>query len=95
MRAAIHMQRERERRQIRVSEVKQSESSDSLDVLSGKLQTIRDIDELTKMLRAASEYEERKMIRAAIRQIRDEQLQVLSGLCEAPVTLHHCDAWTE
>ncbi|KAM4746462.1 smoothelin isoform 2-T2 [Anableps anableps] len=53
-----------------------SESSDSLDVLSQKLQSIQDIDELTKMLRAASEYEERKMIRAAIRQIRDEQLQV-------------------
>ncbi|XP_035514347.1 smoothelin isoform X5 [Morone saxatilis] len=50
-----------------------SESSDNLDVLSRKLQSIQDIDELTKMLRAASEYEERKMIRAAIRQIRDEQ----------------------
>ncbi|CAK6966495.1 smoothelin isoform X2 [Scomber scombrus] len=52
-----------------------SESSDTLDVLSGKLQSIQDIDELTTMLRTASEYEERKMIRAAIRQIRDEQLQ--------------------
>ncbi|KAM9858229.1 smoothelin isoform 2-T2 [Aulostomus maculatus] len=52
-----------------------SESSDSLDVLSHKLQAIKDIDELTKMLRAAGEYEERKMIRAAIRQIRDEQQQ--------------------
>ncbi|XP_034547414.1 smoothelin isoform X2 [Notolabrus celidotus] len=50
-----------------------SESGDNLDVLSGKLQSIQDIDELTKMLRAASEYEERKMIRAAIRQVRDEQ----------------------
>lgn len=52
-----------------------SESSDNLDVLSRKLQSIQDIDELTKMLRAASEYEERKMIRAAIRQVRDEQQQ--------------------
>ncbi|CAJ1068212.1 smoothelin isoform X3 [Xyrichtys novacula] len=52
-----------------------SESSDNLDVLSRKLQSIQDIDELTKMLRAASEYEERKMIRAAIRQIRDEPQQ--------------------
>ncbi|KAM8761380.1 smoothelin isoform 1-T1 [Acanthopagrus schlegelii] len=51
------------------------ETSDNLDVLSCKLQSIQDIDELTKMLRAASEYEERKMIRAAIRQIRDEQQQ--------------------
>ncbi|XP_061673210.1 smoothelin isoform X2 [Syngnathoides biaculeatus] len=53
-----------------------SESSEALDVLSHKLKAIRDVDELTKMLRAASEYEERKLIRAAIRQIRDEQLQV-------------------
>ncbi|KAF1389177.1 hypothetical protein PFLUV_G00070740 [Perca fluviatilis] len=52
-----------------------SESSANLDVLSRKLQSIQDIDELTKMLRAASEYEERKMIRAAIRQVRDEQQQ--------------------
>ncbi|KAM7416711.1 hypothetical protein PAMA_018663 [Pampus argenteus] len=61
-----------------------SESSDSLDVLSGKLQTIRDIDELTKMLRAAGEYEERKMIRAAIRQVRDEQLQGTMERSKAP-----------
>ncbi|XP_031164637.1 smoothelin isoform X3 [Sander lucioperca] len=52
-----------------------SESSANLDILSRKLQSIQDIDELTKMLRAASEYEERKMIRAAIRQVRDEQQQ--------------------
>ncbi|KAM3610970.1 uncharacterized protein V6R79_011410 [Siganus canaliculatus] len=52
-----------------------SESSDNLDVLSHKLQSIKDIDELTKMLRAAGEYEERKLIRAAIRQIRDDQQQ--------------------
>ncbi|KAM6931001.1 smoothelin isoform 1-T1 [Xenentodon cancila] len=64
-----------------------SESSEKLDVLSQKLQSIQDTDELTKMLRSASEYEERKMIRAAIRRIRDEQLQgtvekgVVSGRC--------------
>ncbi|XP_068558914.1 smoothelin isoform X2 [Cebidichthys violaceus] len=52
-----------------------SEYNDNLDVLSRELQSIQDIDELTKMLRAASEYEERKMIRAAIRQVRDEQQQ--------------------
>ncbi|XP_070712181.1 smoothelin-like [Pempheris klunzingeri] len=67
-----------------------SESSDNLDVLSRKLQSIQDIDELTKMLRAASEYEERKMIRAAIRQVRDEQQQgtvergKASGCCLEP-----------
>uniref|UniRef100_A0A3Q3MZF3 Smoothelin b n=1 Tax=Mastacembelus armatus TaxID=205130 RepID=A0A3Q3MZF3_9TELE len=64
-----------------------SESSDNLDVLSRKLQSIQDIDELTKMLRAASEYEERKIIRAAIRQIRDEQQQ---GTVERGKTPGHC-----
>ncbi|XP_056274134.1 smoothelin isoform X3 [Pseudoliparis swirei] len=52
-----------------------SEYNDNLDVLSRELQSIQDIDELMKMLRAASEYEERKMIRAAIRQVRDEPQQ--------------------
>ncbi|XP_049618183.1 smoothelin isoform X2 [Syngnathus scovelli] len=52
-----------------------SESSVALDGLAHRLKAISDVDELTKMLRAAVEYEERKMIRAAIRQIRDEQLQ--------------------
>ncbi|XP_017269407.1 smoothelin isoform X3 [Kryptolebias marmoratus] len=52
-----------------------SESSNNLDILSKKLQSIQDVDELTKMLRVSGEYEERKMIRAAIRQIREEQLQ--------------------
>ncbi|KAL7391814.1 hypothetical protein ABVT39_015317 [Epinephelus coioides] len=64
-----------------------SESSDNLDVLSRKLQSIQDIDELTKMLRAASEYEERKMIRAAIRQVRDEQQQ---GTVERGKALGRC-----
>ncbi|XP_077456119.1 LOW QUALITY PROTEIN: smoothelin [Stigmatopora argus] len=53
-----------------------SDASEALDVLSHKLKAIRDVDELTKMLRAAAEYEERKLIRQAIRQIREEQQQV-------------------
>ncbi|XP_056233413.1 smoothelin isoform X1 [Seriola aureovittata] len=61
-----------------------SESGDNLDVLSRKLQSIQDIDELTKMLRAASEYEERKMIRAAIRQVREEQQQATVERVKAP-----------
>ncbi|XP_040897965.1 smoothelin isoform X2 [Toxotes jaculatrix] len=61
-----------------------SESSDNLEALSRKLQSIKDIDELTKMLRAASEYEERKLIRAAIRQIRDEQQQGTVEKVKAP-----------
>nr|XP_043882015.1 smoothelin isoform X1 [Solea senegalensis] len=61
-----------------------SECSENLDTLSRKLKTVQDIDELTKMLRAASEYEERKLIRAAIRQIRDEQQQVSVEKVKAP-----------
>ncbi|XP_051547918.1 smoothelin-like isoform X4 [Myxocyprinus asiaticus] len=47
----------------------------SLDVLSGKIQAIHDIEELNGLLQSASEYEERKLIRAAIRQLRDEQIR--------------------
>ncbi|XP_051524748.1 smoothelin-like isoform X2 [Myxocyprinus asiaticus] len=47
----------------------------SLDMLSGKIQAIRDIEELTGLLRSTSEYEERKLIRAAIRRLRDEQIR--------------------
>uniref|UniRef100_A0A673A0J5 Smoothelin-like n=1 Tax=Sphaeramia orbicularis TaxID=375764 RepID=A0A673A0J5_9TELE len=64
-----------------------SESSETLDLLSQKLKVIKDIDELTKMLRAASEYEERKMIRAAIRQIRDEQVQGTVEKVKVPETV--------
>ncbi|XP_072520846.1 smoothelin isoform X2 [Salminus brasiliensis] len=47
----------------------------SLDLLSRKLQDIQDIDELSAMLRSTTEYEERKLIRAAIRRLRDEEIQ--------------------
>ncbi|KAK9973988.1 hypothetical protein ABG768_022101 [Culter alburnus] len=47
----------------------------SLDMLSGKIQAIHDIEELTGLLRSTSEYEERKLIRAAIRRLRDEEIQ--------------------
>ncbi|XP_041692273.1 smoothelin isoform X2 [Coregonus clupeaformis] len=52
-----------------------SELGDSLNVLSVKLQAIQDIEELTGLLRGANEYEERKLIRAAIRRLRDEEQQ--------------------
>ncbi|XP_052334797.1 smoothelin-like isoform X8 [Oncorhynchus keta] len=52
-----------------------SELGGSLDVLSVKLQAIQDIEELTGLLRGANEYEERKLIRAAIRRPRDEEQQ--------------------
>ncbi|XP_060105406.1 smoothelin [Heteronotia binoei] len=47
----------------------------SLDVLSGKLEAIQDVEELTTLLRGASEYEERKLIRAAIRKLRAEEIE--------------------
>ncbi|XP_077165401.1 smoothelin isoform X2 [Paroedura picta] len=47
----------------------------SLDVLSGKLEAIQDVEELTALLRGASEYEERKLIRAAIRKLRAEEIE--------------------
>uniref|UniRef100_A0A9J8ADD4 Smoothelin b n=2 Tax=Cyprinus carpio carpio TaxID=630221 RepID=A0A9J8ADD4_CYPCA len=47
----------------------------SLDMLSGKIQAIHDIEELTLLLQSASEYEERKLIRAAIRRLRDEEIR--------------------
>ncbi|KAK0150964.1 Smoothelin [Merluccius polli] len=52
-----------------------SDSVGTLGLLSGKLQSIQDLDELTKLLRGASDYEERKMIRAAIRRLREEEPQ--------------------
>ncbi|XP_015273652.1 PREDICTED: smoothelin [Gekko japonicus] len=47
----------------------------SLDVLSGKLEAIQDVEELTTLLRGASEYEERKLIRGAIRKLRAEEIE--------------------
>ncbi|XP_046872670.1 smoothelin [Hypomesus transpacificus] len=64
--ARLHQQEDKENQH-------RSASSDSLDLLSGKLTTIQDLDELTRLLRGASEYEERKLIRAAIRRLHDEE----------------------
>ncbi|XP_048411852.1 smoothelin isoform X2 [Stegostoma tigrinum] len=47
----------------------------SLDILSGKLESIHDIDELTALLRNAGEYAERKLIRAAIRKLREQEIE--------------------
>ncbi|XP_055775806.1 smoothelin-like isoform X3 [Salvelinus fontinalis] len=52
-----------------------SDLGDSLNILSVKLQAIQDIEELSGLLRGATEYEERKLIRAAIRRLRDEEQQ--------------------
>ncbi|KAM9446209.1 smoothelin isoform 8-T8 [Clarias gariepinus] len=47
----------------------------SLDMLSKKLQDVQNIDELSAMLHSSTEYEERKLIRAAIRRLRDEEIE--------------------
>ncbi|XP_015733718.1 smoothelin isoform X3 [Coturnix japonica] len=47
----------------------------ALASLSRELESITDVEELTKLLRAASEYEERKLIRAAIRKLRAEEIE--------------------
>ncbi|XP_062873828.1 smoothelin isoform X2 [Trichomycterus rosablanca] len=47
----------------------------SLDSLSRKVQDIQDIDELSAMLQNSTEYEERKLIRAAVRRLRDQEIQ--------------------
>ncbi|XP_069038111.1 smoothelin isoform X3 [Lepisosteus oculatus] len=51
------------------------DQSHHLELLSSKLQAIQDIDELTTLLHGASEYEERKLIRAAIRKLRVQELE--------------------
>uniref|UniRef100_A0A8C5PU61 Smoothelin n=1 Tax=Leptobrachium leishanense TaxID=445787 RepID=A0A8C5PU61_9ANUR len=53
----------------------------ALHTLAGRLQDISDVDELTALLRAANEYEERKLIRAAIRKIRDDEIEAASLAC--------------
>lgn len=48
--------------------------------LLDKLDAIKDVDELTILLRTAHEYEERKLIRAAIRKLRDEEIEAISSI---------------
>nr|XP_009680732.1 PREDICTED: smoothelin isoform X2 [Struthio camelus australis] len=53
----------------------EEEQQKALASLSQKLELITDVEELTKLLRGASEYEERKLIRAAIRKLRAEEIE--------------------
>ncbi|XP_078523394.1 smoothelin isoform X2 [Lissotriton helveticus] len=48
--------------------------------LLDKLDAIKDVDELTILLRTAHDYEERKLIRAAIRQLRNEEIEAISTI---------------
>nr|XP_028566698.1 smoothelin-like [Podarcis muralis] len=62
-------------RSLRLEEEQKQQQQKTLDILSGKLETIQDVEELTALMRAASEYEERKLIRAAIRKLRAEEIE--------------------
>ncbi|XP_064024877.1 smoothelin isoform X4 [Pogoniulus pusillus] len=53
----------------------EEEQQMALAALSRQLEAITDVEELTKLLRAAGEYEERKLIRAAIRKLRAEEVE--------------------
>ncbi|XP_063769479.1 smoothelin isoform X2 [Pseudophryne corroboree] len=50
----------------------------ALNALAGRLQEMSNVDELTALLRGATEYEERKLIRAAIRKIRNDEIEAVS-----------------
>ncbi|KAM9329592.1 smoothelin [Gastrophryne carolinensis] len=54
----------------------------ALHALAGRLQEINDVEELTALLRGSSEYEERKLIRTAIRKIRNDEIEAaaVSGM---------------
>ncbi|XP_032561440.1 smoothelin isoform X2 [Chiroxiphia lanceolata] len=53
----------------------EEEQQAALAALSQELEAITSVEELTKLLRAAGEYEERKVIRAAIRKLRAEEIE--------------------
>ncbi|CAL8331730.1 unnamed protein product [Arctogadus glacialis] len=78
MEAELARKRSRPPRLLQHEDKENQEGPDavgSLVKLSGRLQGIEDLEELTKLLRSASDYEERKIIRAAIRRLRDEEQQ--------------------
>uniref|UniRef100_A0A8C3QL99 Smoothelin n=1 Tax=Cyanoderma ruficeps TaxID=181631 RepID=A0A8C3QL99_9PASS len=53
----------------------EEEQQATLAALSEQLKAITSVEELTKLLRAAGEYEERKLIRAAIRKLRADEIE--------------------
>ncbi|XP_039582050.1 smoothelin isoform X4 [Passer montanus] len=54
---------------------REEEQKAALAALSEQLEAITSVEELTKLLRSAGEYEERKLIRAAIRKLRAEEIE--------------------
>nr|XP_054961744.1 smoothelin isoform X1 [Pan paniscus] len=57
------------------SQQREAEQRAALARLAGQLESMNDVEELTALLRSAGEYEERKLIRAAIRRIRAQEIE--------------------
>ncbi|XP_045056467.2 smoothelin isoform X8 [Desmodus rotundus] len=57
------------------SQHREAEQQAALVQLAGRLESMSDVEELTSLLRGASEYEERKLIRAAIRRVRAQEIE--------------------
>ncbi|XP_024623781.1 smoothelin isoform X1 [Neophocaena asiaeorientalis asiaeorientalis] len=57
------------------SQQRKAEQQAALARLAGRLESMSDVEELTTLLRGAAEYEERKLIRAAIRRVRAQEIE--------------------
>ncbi|XP_066870456.1 smoothelin isoform X9 [Kogia breviceps] len=57
------------------SQQREAEQQAALARLAGRLESMSDVEELTTLLRGAAEYEERKLIRAAIRRVRAQEIE--------------------
>ncbi|XP_054450252.1 smoothelin isoform X2 [Pteronotus mesoamericanus] len=57
------------------SQHREAEQRAALVQLAGQLESMSDVEELTALLRGAGEYEERKLIRAAIRRVRAQEIE--------------------
>uniref|UniRef100_A0A7N5KA59 Smoothelin n=1 Tax=Ailuropoda melanoleuca TaxID=9646 RepID=A0A7N5KA59_AILME len=57
------------------SQQQEAEQRAALARLAGQLESMNDMEELTALLRGAGEYEERKLIRAAIRRVRAQEIE--------------------
>ncbi|XP_012393657.1 smoothelin isoform X10 [Orcinus orca] len=57
------------------SQQQKAEQQAALARLAGRLESMSDVEELTTLLRGAAEYEERKLIRAAIRRVRAQEIE--------------------
>ncbi|XP_055972530.1 smoothelin [Sorex fumeus] len=57
------------------SQQREAEQRAALARLAAQLESMSDVEELTVLLRSAGEYEERKLIRAAIRRIRAQEIE--------------------